>query len=79
MRSACLVRTRFILNNFSGIGLGVPGPPGPPLATPLPYVMGHANVLGNRECLVGIPRTTNYTLLVVAIHHFGSRIVLTTL
>ena len=27
MRSACLVRTRFILNNFSGIGLGVPGPP----------------------------------------------------
>jgi len=32
MRSACLERTRFILNNFSGIGLGVPGPP---LATPL--------------------------------------------
>jgi len=32
MRSACLARTRFILNNFSGIGLGVPGPP---LATPL--------------------------------------------
>jgi len=31
MRSACLVRRRFILNNFSGIGLGVPGPPGPPL------------------------------------------------
>jgi len=30
MRSACLVRTRFILNNFSEIGLGVPGPPGPP-------------------------------------------------
>jgi len=29
MRSACLVRTRFILNNFSGIGLGVPGPPPP--------------------------------------------------
>jgi len=22
MRSACVVRTRFILNNFSGIGLG---------------------------------------------------------
>ena len=35
MRSACLVRIRFILNNFSGIELGVPGPPGPPLATPL--------------------------------------------
>jgi len=35
MRTACVVRTRFILNNFSGIGLGVPGPPGPPLATPL--------------------------------------------
>jgi len=30
------MRTRFIfiLNNFSGIGLGVPGPP-PPLATPM--------------------------------------------
>jgi len=37
MRSTCLVRTRFILNNFSVIGLGVPGPPGPllGLATPL--------------------------------------------
>jgi len=35
MLSACVVRTRFILNNFSGIGLGVPEPPGPPLATPL--------------------------------------------
>ena len=34
MRSACLVRTRSILNNFSEIGLGVPGPPGPP---PLGY------------------------------------------
>ena len=31
MRSARVVRTRFILNNFSG----VPGPPGPPLVTPL--------------------------------------------
>ena len=29
MRSACLVRTRSILNNFSGIGLG--GPRTPPL------------------------------------------------
>jgi len=29
MSSACAVRTRFILNNFCGIGLGVPGPPGP--------------------------------------------------
>ena len=30
MRSACVVRTRFILNIFSGIGLGwVPGPPAP--------------------------------------------------
>jgi len=27
MRSACVVRTRFILNNFYGIGLEVPGPP----------------------------------------------------
>ena len=27
MRSVCVVRTRFILNNFSGIGGGVPGPP----------------------------------------------------
>jgi len=32
MRSACLVRTHFILNIFSGISLGAPGPP---LATPL--------------------------------------------
>jgi len=37
MCSACLVRTRFILNNFSGIGLGVPGVPGLSLATPLEY------------------------------------------
>ena len=29
MRSACLVRTHYILNNFSGIGLG--GPRTPPL------------------------------------------------
>jgi len=27
MRSACLERTRFILNNFSGIGLGGPRTP----------------------------------------------------
>jgi len=31
MRSACLVRTRFILNNFSGIGLGGPRTPRTPL------------------------------------------------
>ena len=43
MRSACLVRTRFILNNFSGIGLGgVPGPPGPPL--------GYAPADAERTC-----------------------------
>jgi len=35
MRSACLVRTRFIFNNFLWDCMGgVPGPP-PPLATPL--------------------------------------------
>ena len=27
MCSACVVRTRFVLNDFSGIGLGVPGRP----------------------------------------------------
>jgi len=27
MRTACVVRTRFILNNFSGIGLGGPRTP----------------------------------------------------
>jgi len=32
MRSACLVRTRFILNILVGLDWGVPGPP---LATPL--------------------------------------------
>jgi len=31
MRSASVERTRFILNNFSGIGLGMPGMPGLPL------------------------------------------------
>jgi len=31
MRGACVVRTRFILDNFTGIGLGVSGPPGPSL------------------------------------------------
>jgi len=31
MRSACLVRTRFILHNFSGIGLGEPRTPRTPL------------------------------------------------
>jgi len=37
MRSACLVRTHFILNNFLvKLDWGVPGPPEPPsLATPL--------------------------------------------
>jgi len=39
------VCTRFILNNFCGIGLGVPGPPGPPLATPL----GHEKKLFKRR------------------------------
>jgi len=29
MRSACRVRTRFILNNFSGIGLGSQDPQDP--------------------------------------------------
>ena len=41
MRSACLVRTRFILNNFSGIGLGVPVPP--PLGyTPVQELIDHS-------------------------------------
>jgi len=30
MRSACLVRTRFILNNYNGIGLGGPRSPRTP-------------------------------------------------
>jgi len=30
MRSACVVRTRFILNNFSGIEFGGPRTPVPP-------------------------------------------------
>jgi len=35
MRSACVMRTRFILNNVSGIGLGgIPGPPGSPESYP---------------------------------------------
>ena len=41
MRSAFLVRTRFILNIFSVIGLGVPGPP------PLGYAPGCSSVSGS--------------------------------
>jgi len=36
MRTACVVRTRFILNNFSGIGLGGPRTP----RTPTGYAPG---------------------------------------
>ena len=39
MRSACVVRTRFILNILVGLHWGgVSGPPGPPLATPVQLV-----------------------------------------
>jgi len=48
MCSACVVRTHFILNNFSGIGFeAVPGPPGPP---PLGYA--HAKTHGCSENLI---------------------------
>ena len=41
MRSACVVRTRFIVNIFSGIGLGwVPGPPALGYAPVITYGSG---------------------------------------
>jgi len=81
MRSACLVRTRFILNNFSGIGLGGPRTP----RTPLGYAPDSA-LLRKYAILLNLQRTERSCVnfcsdikIFVAIHEFNTNNIVHTL